>query len=126
MESRHRRRRFTSSAMTTPSHGHPKKRLPPPPPRPWKKAFFSYSEDEGDDRKKKADEVSKGLEKIYLVDGKKDLSTLDHAKPHRIRRFFTWLVVLCALTSAIAWLGLVWLQPNTEIDDLGLVVTIEG
>lgn len=113
--------------MTTSSHGQPKKRLPPPPPRPWKKAFFSYSEDESADQKKKGDEVAKGLEKIYLAEGgKKDLATLEHSKPHRIRRFFTWLVVLCAMTSAVAWLGLVWLQPNTEIDDLGLQVTIEG
>lgn len=113
--------------MTTPTHGHPKKRLPPPPPRPWKKAFFSYTEtDESDARKKKGDEVAKGLERIYLSDGKKDLATFDHAKPHLIRRFFIWLVVLCALTSAIAWLGLVWLQPNTEIDDLGVEVKIEG
>jgi hypothetical protein len=113
--------------MTTPSSGHSKKRLPPPPPRPWKKAFFSYSEDETDDRKKKGDEVARGLEKIYLAEGgKKDLATLEHSKPHRIRRFFTWLLVLCAMTSAVAWLGLVWLQPNTEIDDLGLEVAIEG
>ncbi|MCE9586591.1 hypothetical protein K8R04_04760 [Candidatus Uhrbacteria bacterium] len=113
--------------MIMSNHGHPKKRLPPPPPRPWKKAFFSYTEtDESDDRKKKGDEVAKGLERIYLTDGKKDLGSFDHAKPHLIRRFFTWLVVLCALTSAIAWIGLVWLQPNTEIDDLGLEVKIEG
>jgi hypothetical protein len=112
--------------MTTPSHGHPKKRIPPPPPRPWKKAFFSYSEDSDDTRKHHADEVAKGLEKIYLTDGKKDLGTLEHSKPHLIRRFFIWLLVLCAMTSALAWLGLVWLQPNAEIDDLGLEVKIEG
>lgn len=113
--------------MTTSSHGHPKKRLPPPPPRPWKKAFFSYAAEESvDERKHKADEVAKGLEKIYLADGKKDLATLEHSKPHRIRRFFTWLLVLCALTSAVAWLGLVWLQPNAEVDDMGLEVSVEG
>ncbi len=114
------------------NHGSPKKRLPPPPPRPWTKASFSYSEDgsasggESDERKSRAKDVSKGLEKIYLGDGKQDLSKLDHAKPHRIRRFFLWLLTLCALTSALAWAGLVWLQPNAEIDSAGLEIKIDG
>jgi hypothetical protein len=113
--------------MSTHSNGSSKKRLPPPPPRPWKKAFFSYADDTDGERKERADQVAKGLEKIYLAEGgKRDLDTLEHSKPHRIRRFFTWLLVLCALTSAMAWLGLVWLQPNSEIDDLGLEVKIEG
>ncbi len=104
-----------------------KKRLPPPPPRPWKKAFFSYTADSADDRKEHGDQVAKGLEKIYMAGGSKyDLAKLDRSNPHRIRRFFIWLLVLCALTSAMAWLGLVFLQPNSEIDDLGLEVKIEG
>lgn len=104
-----------------------KKRLPPPPLRPWKKAFFSYSDDVSEDQKEKGNQVAKGLEKIYLSEGeKKNLDTFDHAKPHRVLRFFSWLLAICALTSVVAWLGLIWLQPNTEIDDLGVEIGIEG
>ncbi len=103
------------------------KRLPPPPLRPWKKAFFSYSEEVSEEQKEKGNEVAKGLEKIYLTEGKKkNLETFERAKSHRVLRFFFWLLFFCAGATLVAWLGLLWLQPNAEIDNLGLEVKIEG
>jgi len=113
--------------MTLKKNEHGKKHVPPPPLRPWKKAFFSYTEEEADDeRKQKANEVAKGLEKIYLAEGKKDLGVLEHAKPHRVRRFFLWLILMCGLASVAAWAGLIWLQPNAEIQTIGLKMEIQG
>lgn len=113
--------------MTKPSHDHTKKRLPPPPPRPWKKAFFSYGdEDTNEERQQKSNEVAKGLEKIYFVDGKKDLAVLEHSKSHRVLRFFLWLLLLCTLASGAAWAGMIWLQPNAEVETLGLEMMVEG
>jgi hypothetical protein len=102
--------------------------VPKPPPRPWRRVTFSFSKDkESEKTSTREREVTKGLEAIYLTQGKKDdLSSLSHVKRSRALRFFVWLIAVCALVSALAWTGLWYFGSNASQDASGIVLSVEG
>ncbi len=106
------------------SHEKPKKPTPPPA-RPWRSAGFSF---ETKQEKSHAHDVAKGLERIYLNDDAKhdDLKTLKHKKRRWWLRVFSGLVAFCLISSALAWAGLLFMQPNADLSANSFQVAIEG
>lgn len=97
----------------------------PPPARPWRSAGFSF---ETKHEKGHSADVAKGLEKIYLNDTAKqdDLKKLHHKKRRWWLRAFTGLVAFCLISSALAWAGLLFLQPNADLPSGSVEVVIDG
>jgi hypothetical protein len=102
--------------------------VPKPPPRPWRRAAFSFSEDKPDaDERKREAEVSRGLEAIYLTNGKKgDFKTFSHTKRSKALRVFSIFVGFCAVASALAWAGLFYFGPPGPAEASGVILAIDG
>ncbi|MCC6564017.1 hypothetical protein IT087_03940, partial [Candidatus Uhrbacteria bacterium] len=102
--------------------------VPKPPPRPWRRAAFSFSKGKPDaEEKQREDEVSRGLEAIYLPNGKKqDFKTFSRTQRSRALRIFSIVVGFCAVASALAWAGLFYFGPPGPAEASGVIVAIDG
>lgn len=102
--------------------------VPKPPPRPWRNAVFSFSKEKPEtaDREREQ-EVTKGLEAIYLTDGKKgDFKTFSRTEHSRALRVFGGIVAFCAIASALAWSGLWLFGPPAPAEASGVILAIDG
>ncbi len=102
--------------------------VPKPPPRPWRSAAFSFSKEKPDAEKTEREaEVSRGLEAIYLTNGKKgDFKTFSRTKRNKALRVFSIFVGFCAVASALAWAGLFYFGPPGPAEASGLILAIDG
>ncbi len=102
--------------------------VPKPPQRPWRSAAFSFSKAKPDaEERAREDQVSRGLEAIYLTNGKKeDFKTLSRKKRSRALRIFSMVVGFCAVASALAWAGLFYFGPPGPAEASGVIVAIDG
>jgi hypothetical protein len=102
--------------------------VPKPPPRPWRHAAFSFSKDKPDaEEKRREAEVSRGLEAIYLTNGKKqDFNKFSHTKRSKALRIFSGFVGCCALASGLAWAGLFFFGAPGPAEASGVIVAIDG
>lgn len=102
--------------------------VPKPPTRPWRSAAFSFSKDKPDAEKTEREaEVSRGLEAIYLTNGKKgDFNTFSRTKRNKALQIFSIFVGFCAVASALAWAGLFYFGPPGPAEASGLILAIDG
>ncbi|MEI7511966.1 MAG: hypothetical protein WCK01_00700 [Candidatus Uhrbacteria bacterium] len=109
--------------MSTPSK---KSSVPKPPQRPWRRASFSFGEEEEAPSSTREREVAKGLESIYMNGGEGDLKSMRHTKRSLALRIFAWVVGSCAVLSALAWAGLILFVPAGPAVGKSIQLSIDG